>query len=264
MGKGEKTIVLLPGLGVPLPSVDFHPLMQDLAKSHTVVCIEYFGYGFSDKTDTPRTNENYTEEIRESLSLLGLQPPYILLPYSASGIYAEYYAATYPEEVEALILLDTTSSAQKDLPVPKFVITLAKIQNAIGLNRVLNRFLTPKMLGLCEENGYTKQEIREIAKFTNHTANDTINNQLIQFPKNVEEMMALDIPREIPILSLSAAKSAELEKGTSYAKHLKKLGEHTKSQIIPNSNHGNIYHNRVHRSAILEAIEDFLLKSEGE
>jgi pimeloyl-ACP methyl ester carboxylesterase len=60
LGDGGKTIVLLPGFGVSLPSADFGPLMRELSKEYTVVCVEYFGIGFSDRTDTPRTNENYT------------------------------------------------------------------------------------------------------------------------------------------------------------------------------------------------------------
>ncbi|HWP68065.1 MAG TPA: alpha/beta hydrolase, partial [Rectinemataceae bacterium] len=47
MGSGEKTIVLLPGLGVSLPSAEFGPLMRKLAEKYTVVCVEYFGVGFS-------------------------------------------------------------------------------------------------------------------------------------------------------------------------------------------------------------------------
>ncbi|MCL2674753.1 MAG: alpha/beta hydrolase, partial [Defluviitaleaceae bacterium] len=59
MGKGEKTIVLLPGYGVPLPTVEFAPLMRELAKKYTVCTVELAGYGHSEGTDTPRTNENY-------------------------------------------------------------------------------------------------------------------------------------------------------------------------------------------------------------
>jgi len=93
MGNGEKTVVLLPGFGVSLPSADFGPLMRELSKEYTAVCIEYFGIGFSDRTDAPRTSENYTKEIRTALSLAGFKPPYVLMPHSASGIYNEYYAA---------------------------------------------------------------------------------------------------------------------------------------------------------------------------
>lgn len=112
MGSGGKTIVLLPGFGVSLPSADFGPLMRELSKKYTVVCIEYFGVGFSGKTDTPRINENFTEEIRTALSLAGFKAPYVLMPHSSSGIYSEYYAAKYPNEVSAIIMLDTTSTAK--------------------------------------------------------------------------------------------------------------------------------------------------------
>ena len=86
MGMGEKIIVLLPGWNVPLPSVEFAPLMRELAKKYTVCAVEYFGYGHSDSTDSPHTNENYTQAIREVLALAGLKPPYVLMPYSCSGV----------------------------------------------------------------------------------------------------------------------------------------------------------------------------------
>ena len=53
MGTAGQTIVLLPGYGVPLPCADFGPLMRELSKEYTVVCVEYFGVGFSDPTDKP-------------------------------------------------------------------------------------------------------------------------------------------------------------------------------------------------------------------
>jgi len=110
MGSGANTIVLLPGLGTPLPSVEFAPLMRELSKQHIVCVVEIFGYGHSDGTDSPRTNENHVEEIREGLNMAGLQPPYVLMPFSCSGIYSEYYAAKYPSEIAGLILLDTTAT----------------------------------------------------------------------------------------------------------------------------------------------------------
>ena len=103
MGTGEQVIVLLPGSGNPLPSADFGPLMRELSKEYTTVSVEYFGVGFSDETGTPRTNENYMREMRQALSAAGFQPPYILMPHSLSGIYCEYYAIKYPDEVSAII-----------------------------------------------------------------------------------------------------------------------------------------------------------------
>jgi len=257
MGEGEKTIVLLPGLGVPLPSVDFEPLMRALSEKYTTVCVEYFGYGHSDGADRPRTNENYAEEIRAALSLAGFKSPYILMPYSASGIYGEYYATKYPAEVEALILLDTTSSAHEEKSVPRFVLTLARFQNAIGMNRFLNSLILPKAMGVREENGYSKQDIREILKFSNHASNQTTEDQLLRFPANVSEVMAMDFPEGLPVLQISAGKRGD-KWGKYRAEHRNRLGEHAQCTLIEGSNHGNIYHDHKHRTAVLEAVDRFL------
>jgi len=112
MGTGDKTIVYLLGYGEPLPTAENAPLMRMLAENTTTCLIDYFGYGFSDSTERGHTNENYVQEIREVLAKSDLKPPYVLMPYSCSGIYAEYYAHKYPDEIEAIIMLDCTSTAE--------------------------------------------------------------------------------------------------------------------------------------------------------
>lgn len=262
-GNGKDTIVLLPGLNVILPSVDFKPLMDELSEKYNVAIVEYFGYGFSDKTNTPRTNENYVEEIRKSLANAGFKPPYILMPYSASGIYAEYYATKYPQEVKALILLDTTSSAEKDtLTPPRFVFGIQKFQQSTGLPRLMNPLILPKAVGFTVENGYTKQEIKDLVTFANHAVNDTIVEQNVQFPANVLEVMEMKLPADMPVLAI---KSDEYSKGKMQQyleRHMKKLGEHAEHKIIAGSNHTNIYHDRKHRKTVCEAVVQFLERSD--
>jgi len=131
MGTGEKTIVYLPGWNEPMPTVESAPLMRELAKKYTVCAVEYFGYGLSDSTDRAHTNENYVEEIREVLSAAGLFPPYILMPYSCSGIYSEYYAIKYPHEIAGIIMLDCTSTAQ-ELDMGIDLIDVKKVEDAVN------------------------------------------------------------------------------------------------------------------------------------
>jgi len=211
MGEGEITIVLLPGSSVPLPSADFGPLMRELSKQFTVVCIEYFGVGFSDETDTPRTNDNYTEEIRTALTLAGFSPPYVLMPHSASGIYSEYYASKYPQEISSIIMLDTTSSAIKETNVPEFVYKLSKLQQATGFNRIINALVVPSLLK--ESNGYTKQEINDYARFLNHSFNNTIIDQNLRLNDNIVEVMGMNFPDEVSVLKIvQLAQLSKLEK----------------------------------------------------
>lgn len=226
MGNGNKTLVLLPGLNVPLPSADFGPLMRELSKNFTVVCVEYFGIGFSDTARSPRTNENYTEEIRMALKLAGHKPPYVLIPHSASGIYSEYYAIKYPSEISEIVMLDTTSSAIKEPTIPKFVFLLSKLQQATGFSRIINAFVVPMLLK--KRNGYTNKEIHDYGKFINHSLNDTIIDQNIRFKENVNELMRMDFPKEIRVLKIVPNGTIK-QVGEKYQiEHLRKLGQQAK------------------------------------
>ncbi|GCD11861.1 alpha/beta fold hydrolase [Clostridium tagluense] len=253
MGDGEKTFVLLPGFGVSLPSADFGPLMRELSKEYTVVCIEYFGIGFSDQTDTPRTNENYTEEIRTALSLAGFKAPYVLMPHSASGIYSEYYAAKYPDEVSAIIMLDTTSTAKTGTGnPPKFLFGIAKLQQACGLTRI-NGLMHPSQKS---ENGYNEKEISDYKLFAYYVLNDTIINQSYRMLENIKEVNAIGFPQEIPVLKLISSQT-EKKAGAEYQiNHLNRLGAKAESRIIDCSHF--IYQTNV--TDICDAVSTFLEK----
>ena len=258
-GNGKDTIVLLPGLNVILPSVDFKPLMDELSENYNIVIVEYFGYGFSDKTNAPRTNGNYVEEIRKSLASAGFNPPYVLMPYSASGIYAEYYATKYPQEVKALVLLDTTSSAEKDtFTPPRFVFGIQKLQQSTGLPRIMNPLVLPKTVGFTVENGYTKQEIKDLVTFANYAVNNTIVEQNVQFPANVLEVMEMKLPADMPVLAIKADVYSKGKMHQYLERHLEKLGEHAEHKIIAGSNHTNIYHDLKYRKLVCEAVDTFL------
>jgi len=147
MGSGKETIVLLPGVGVALPSADFGPLMRRLSEKYTVVCVEYFGVGFSSQTQRARTCENYVDEIRTALKSAGIKAPYVFMPHSISSVYSEYYASKYPNEVTAIISLDGTSTAYIGDDMPGFVKSLlgvAKFQQAIGFTSIAAPLVTNK------------------------------------------------------------------------------------------------------------------------
>ena len=264
MGQGEKTIVLLPGFGLPLPSADFGPLMRELSKEYTVVTVEYFGMGFSDETDTPRTNENYMEEIRTALSMAGMKPPYVLMPHSASGIYSEYYAAKYPDEVSAIIMLDTTPTVKMESKSLQFLMKPKNIQFIYGFNTVLQETgLTRIIIGLVPppqkvENSYTEKEISDNKLFSYHVTNDTIINQASSLNDTVNEVNSVVFPSEIPVLKLiSSVSQKQIKGGEEIQKnHLNRLGAKAESKIIDGSH--MFYQTNV--TDISDATSNFLKK----
>ena len=46
------------------------------------------------------------EDYRKALKNAGVKAPYILMPHSIGGAYANYWVSNYPEEIEAVIFVD--------------------------------------------------------------------------------------------------------------------------------------------------------------
>ena len=110
-GNGHINVVILCGLGAKNPLNDFELLINKFVNNHSlkIILIEYFGCGTSDDTCEKRSNQNIVNEIRFVLKSLELDPPYILIPHSISGLYSLYYANKYPDEIFALIGIDIST-----------------------------------------------------------------------------------------------------------------------------------------------------------
>lgn len=262
MGSGEKTIILLPGMGIGLPSADFAPLMRTLSKKYTVVCVEYFGVGFSSETSRARTCENYVEEIRAALKQAGFSAPYVLMPHSISSVYSEYYAATYPDEVEAVISLDGTSTAfYKEMPATiKFVLPIAKFQQALGTTSVLASLTANK--SLLYTNGYTEKEINDLIIFAGFSLNDNVLEQITNSSEFIKQTIALPFPESIPYFKVISKKTYEtpnkqlnMTPQEYQLQHLARIGAHAKYEILDGTHF--IYMNN--RERIAEICDDVLL-----
>ena len=122
LGGGDTTIVLLSGPCVPLPQLEYRPLIKALAKSALVVLLEKFGYGGSDSTDAPRTLPQIVGEYREALAALEVPLPVVLTAHSMGFLEALYWAQHYPDEVSALVGIDpATPESCRDLHTAKAV-----------------------------------------------------------------------------------------------------------------------------------------------
>jgi pimeloyl-ACP methyl ester carboxylesterase len=265
IGNGEKTIVLLPGMGVPLPSANFAPLMRKLSEKYTVVCVEYFGSGFSSKTSKPRTCENYVDETRTALSQAGFKAPYVLMPHSISTVYSEYYASKYPEEVEAVISLDGTSTAFYGGEMPAFIkplLSIAKFQQAIGTTSVVALLTANKKY--LRRNGYTEKEIKDMITFGGFSLNDAVLEQMSSVPEFIKQTIDLPFPRSIPYFKVISKKTYEtpnkqikMTPQEYQHKHLERIGNHAKYEILEGTHF--IYVNNTER--IAEITDGLFLKA---
>lgn len=265
MGNGEETVVLLPGMGVGLPTADFAPLMRKLSEKYTVVAIEYFGVGFSSDTSRPRTSGNYVEEIRGALHQAGFEPPYVLMPHSISNVFGEYYASKHPDEVKAVISLDGTSTAfYAEMPsFVKSILPVVKLQQATGMISVLAPLTTNKKKLV--SNGYTEKEISDMVTFAGFSINDTLIEQIGGTAEFVRQAMELPFPESVPYFKVISRttyetpnKQLKMTPQTYQQQHLERIGGHAEYEVLA-GNHF-IYANNVDR--IAEITDHVLLQAD--
>lgn len=224
-GEGDTTYVFLSGGGIGAPLLEYRPLWSRFAEHGRVAVVEYFGYGWSDDTDAPRTLDAVVSEIRKALSGADIQPPYVLVAHSLGGLYAMRYAGTYPDELEAIVALDTTLpraylkaqeqglSRQQMAPQLEPVALLRKL----GVLRALLWF-DPLLVSGAPDGVYRDEEARRIAMVTSwNYASDALLNEFATLPDNMAELLDFSFPKSIPVLMIQASPPGEDSEASSWS-----------------------------------------------
>ena len=107
---GAATVVFENGLDGKLNW--WRKVIPEISKDATTFAYNRPGYGRSDLVSTPRDGLYIVEELRTLLKSMGLEPPYVLVGHSYGGLLMQLFARKYPDEVSALILVDSTHPAQ--------------------------------------------------------------------------------------------------------------------------------------------------------
>lgn len=91
----------------------------------------------SDAIDQPRTSLEVIEELHTLLQAAEIPGPYILVGHSLGGFFARYYAATYPDDVVGLVLVDSFSERLEDEMTPEQFTALKEFNQGGGTDTVM-------------------------------------------------------------------------------------------------------------------------------
>ena len=105
---GKYRIIAMAGYGIPDSCITMRKMTAALETEDQVIFIDRAGYGVSDDTAQDMTVENIVEAYRTALKNAGIEAPYVLMPHSIGGVYATYWESKYPEEIEAVAIIDGT------------------------------------------------------------------------------------------------------------------------------------------------------------
>lgn len=114
IAEGEKnglpTLVLESGAGGGTGV--FHWVADGLKKNMRVVRYDREGKWFSESSKDSITPEFYARQLHKLLEKNGEKPPYILAGHSMGGPYNRIFRDLYPNEVEALVFIDSSHPEQ--------------------------------------------------------------------------------------------------------------------------------------------------------
>ncbi|GAA1749849.1 alpha/beta hydrolase [Kocuria aegyptia] len=225
------TVVLLSGLGTPAPALDFAPLVREL-DGYRVVVVEGFGYGYSNMTAPERTVENVSQELHAALKAAGVEAPYVLGGHSLAGFYILDYVNRYPEEVSAVVGVDTTvpafaadqdhASAAEGGGVP-----WDRLASSTGLVRWV--LLAAPDLALPADTAHTSEERELINRMTvwNFT-NPAVTDETRRIGDNAQQLEEVGFPADLPVLVLLAQDTVDNSPGwlASHEKQLQGVNDH--------------------------------------
>ncbi len=108
-GGGPHTVVYMHGIIVTRGSSQNSGLIPSYLRDRARVCIyDRANVGFSDKVRGPLTGKDAVTDLRRLLAAAHIRGPFILLGASFGGLIAVMYAATYPDDVNGMVLLDAS------------------------------------------------------------------------------------------------------------------------------------------------------------
>jgi pimeloyl-ACP methyl ester carboxylesterase len=84
----------------------------EVARDHAALAYNRAGYGKSAASTSPRDGAHIVDELRALLKAQDLAPPYVLVGHSLGGLTMQLFARKYPQEVAAVVLVDSTHPQQ--------------------------------------------------------------------------------------------------------------------------------------------------------
>ena len=142
-GSHAPTVILEPGASGSAASMGL--IAPAVARDSRVCVYDRAGRGWSDTAASPPDGAQIATDLHTLLGRAHVPGPYVLVGHSFGGLYVMTYAARYPEEVAALVLVDSTAPNDHPVAVPsagsysvlRHVSSLVGTTGRLGLGRLL-------------------------------------------------------------------------------------------------------------------------------
>jgi pimeloyl-ACP methyl ester carboxylesterase len=256
-GAGTPTVVLEPGAGEMSSNLGW--ITPAVARDTRVCVYDRAGRGWSEPADTRQDAAQIATDLHTLLQRGHVPGPYVLAGHSFGGLYVLTFAARYPDEVAAMVLVDSTAPASAANPGAaspghggadngmRRVSALVSTAARLGLARLYARSafgsLPPR----------SRDEVRA-SDATPSTLRSTID-EYVQADASTQEAASLRNFADKPLIVLTAGSGSD---ATHLAdqNHLATLSTNSAHRIIDGATHEDLIANQEDAAATTQAILD--------
>jgi pimeloyl-ACP methyl ester carboxylesterase len=110
-GEGSTTVLLENGLGGNYAA--WRLVQNDLSTFARVCNYDRAGMGWSDPSGRPTQADFVSDDLHALVTAAGLTPPFVLVGWSAGGIFVRRYYHDHPEGVVGMVFVDSSHEQQR-------------------------------------------------------------------------------------------------------------------------------------------------------
>jgi pimeloyl-ACP methyl ester carboxylesterase len=162
-GNGTVAIICESDIGSPFRQWD--EIKERLSRNARIFTYERAGFGPSEKGTSPRDLEAAVKDLKTALRRTSTRAPYVLVGHGYGGMVMIKYAEQNPQDVAALILID--SWTEEYIKSPDFKKRLGREISKAQMYRYSSYFGLPRLVqqsGLLKEDQEFYQNLPEDAK----------------------------------------------------------------------------------------------------
>jgi pimeloyl-ACP methyl ester carboxylesterase len=235
-GSGSPTVVLENGLGLSSPA---WALITEGVGTQTRVCAyDRAGQGWSEDPTQPQDGRAVAADLHALLAAAGEGGPFVLAGHSAGGAYAMTYAATYPDDVAGLVLLDSMSPRQFTL-VPGYPLQFELIRRLYTVLGPLSRMGLGPLLadGSSDLPELAAAQLRAL-QLSPHTY-DNARDEVSLYHQALDQARALTSLDGRPLVVVTSTETIEKSPGWSTAQdELAQLSTNSSHRVADTSHVG--------------------------
>ncbi|QSX05910.1 alpha/beta fold hydrolase [Sedimentibacter sp. zth1] len=279
IGNGKNILVIEVGIGNSY--YDWYPLVEKLKKEFLIILYHRGGYGKSSLLEKERTTRNIAKELKNFLQSINITEKFILLGHSFGGLCVQQYAKMYPNDLKAIVLLDSTSYDLIELenlntPVINANVSIEKMIEYMNNSSIKNEEeLKNENRNLFEKykTYITDDEMKDVIDFySNPSLYKVVANEFSNWIKDGEDIKSIVTSLNIPLKVIARDSNVEIKNWINYdvpkeeaILHEKKWRELQKelislssdSELIIANNSGHLIY-REREEIIIECLEHLI------